>query len=362
MSFSLPLHLLGHVQLVISTPSSQSNASFELRPLQLEQIAKKSNTGSMPSTIHIRAVETPEGMTFELSGDDSPATTPSSGLATPPEYETLSSTNQDGWQNSLGLHGDPFFGLTPDFDQWLNGGVSNEIVEFGPGGKDIVFSDGFPSFSSLNHTSENYAGQKSETLDPMFTLPNPSPLETAMDTLPTLPSHTSPFLSFPPSEESSTTGSESPELSDARDFNTADGSSSNASSRSQSRSNSPSSSSTSSGTKKRSTQHRPRPFRCKEPGCDRVFTSNYTRETHMLTHRPKQKQTYRCTIGCGALFSRKHDRFRHEVSQHGKPTQWTCTHCAQYFSSEKMLSAHSCDRPLRFQWKPHQSDEQSMIE
>jgi len=101
--------------------------------------------------------------------------------------------------------------------------------------------------------------------------------------------------------------------------------------------------------------NRPRPFACRFPGCERVFTSNYTRETHMLTHRPKRKQTYQCTVGCNALFSRKHDRWRHEVSQHGKPSQWTCSRCSQYFSSEKSLSVHNCDRPMRLQWKNQNS-------
>ncbi|KAK1227055.1 hypothetical protein PQX77_009965 [Marasmius sp. AFHP31] len=124
-----------------------------------------------------------------------------------------------------------------------------------------------------------------------------------------------------------------------------------------SRSRKPSSSETTPAEKKPETTQssRPRPFACRFPGCERVFTSNYTRETHMLTHRPKRKQTYQCTVGCNALFSRKHDRWRHEVSQHGKPSQWTCSRCSQYFSSEKSLSVHNCDRPMRLQWKNQNS-------
>lgn len=97
----------------------------------------------------------------------------------------------------------------------------------------------------------------------------------------------------------------------------------------------PSSSSSSSGTRKR-----PRNFPCKKPNCNRVFTSSYTRDAHMLTHRPKDKKSYECTVGCGACFSRQHDRWRHEVTQHGKPSQWTCTRCSQYFSSQRGLEMH----------------------
>ncbi|KAK7047786.1 hypothetical protein VNI00_006114 [Paramarasmius palmivorus] len=100
-------------------------------------------------------------------------------------------------------------------------------------------------------------------------------------------------------------------------------------------------------------EKRPRPFMCQHPNCDRTFTSSYTRETHMISHRPKRKQSYQCTVGCGALFSRKHDRWRHEVSQHGKPTDWTCTRCCLYFSSEKMLLTHDCDRTKDVRWKNH---------
>jgi hypothetical protein len=251
--------------------------------------------------------------------------------------------------------------------------MPSDGLEFGAASEGLVFPSSFSNTSSIGHAfSDSYSEQKPDTLNPMYALPSPS-FKPSMDTFSTL--STSPFLPFPTSNDvpsvekvedsiSSSTDSESSEFRERSSSiaESNDGASSNAStSRPQTRSNSPSSS-TSSGTKKRSTQHRPRPFRCKEPGCDRVFTSNYTRETHMLTHRPKPKQSYQCTIGCGALFSRKHDRFRHEVSQHGKPTQWTCTHCAQYFSSEKTLSVHSCDRPLRFQWRPQRSDEHHMIQ
>ena len=97
---------------------------------------------------------------------------------------------------------------------------------------------------------------------------------------------------------------------------------------------------------------RPRPFPCKHPNCKREFTSAYTREIHMSTHNPKNKKSYLCTMGCGMTFSRKHDRWRHEVSQHGKDCEWTCEKCSHFFSSKKMLLLHRCCGPIQSRWAP----------
>lgn len=97
---------------------------------------------------------------------------------------------------------------------------------------------------------------------------------------------------------------------------------------------------------------RPRPFPCKHPNCKREFTSTYTREIHMSTHNPKNKKSHLCTMGCGMTFSRKHDRWRHEVSQHGKSCEWTCEKCSHFFSSKKMLSLHQCCGPIQSRWAP----------
>ncbi|KII86852.1 hypothetical protein PLICRDRAFT_271766 [Plicaturopsis crispa FD-325 SS-3] len=101
------------------------------------------------------------------------------------------------------------------------------------------------------------------------------------------------------------------------------------------------SSSTSSGTG--TGKQRRRRFSCILQGCDRQFTSEYTRKVHMTTHQPKVKTSLPCTMpGCQEMFSRQHDRLRHEVSQHGKSCEWSCSVCRRFFSSERMLQIHKC--------------------
>lgn len=100
-----------------------------------------------------------------------------------------------------------------------------------------------------------------------------------------------------------------------------------------------SSSESNKGPKKRS-KH----FRCEYSSCDRRFTSEYTRKVHMKTHEPKAKKAFHCTMGCSEVFSRQHDRFRHEVIQHGKVCEYVCAEstCRRYFSSARMLENHKC--------------------
>ncbi|KAJ7650915.1 hypothetical protein FB45DRAFT_1078170 [Roridomyces roridus] len=60
--------------------------------------------------------------------------------------------------------------------------------------------------------------------------------------------------------------------------------------------------------------------------------------------RKQSNQTrtrFPCTMGCVLAFSRRHDRLRHEVSQHGRPKQWECDLCAKFFSSQKTLEKHN---------------------
>lgn len=66
-------------------------------------------------------------------------------------------------------------------------------------------------------------------------------------------------------------------------------------------------------------ERRQRRYRCLETGCDRRFTSEYTRAVHMNgVHTAKPRKMLACSMGCGELFGRSHDRLRHEVTQHGK--------------------------------------------
>ncbi|EIN06377.1 hypothetical protein PUNSTDRAFT_145001, partial [Punctularia strigosozonata HHB-11173 SS5] len=55
---------------------------------------------------------------------------------------------------------------------------------------------------------------------------------------------------------------------------------------------------------------RQRRFPCTHPGCDRSFTSEYTRRVHVEAHQPKQREVLPCTMGCSEIFSRRHDRLR----------------------------------------------------
>ncbi|EPQ52007.1 hypothetical protein GLOTRDRAFT_95705 [Gloeophyllum trabeum ATCC 11539] len=82
---------------------------------------------------------------------------------------------------------------------------------------------------------------------------------------------------------------------------------------------------------------------CLHPGCTRKFTSEYTRRVHMEAHKPKVRKCVPCTMeGCKEVFSRRHDRLRHEVSQHGKVCEWLCKECSRFFSSQRRLENHKC--------------------
>ena len=66
-------------------------------------------------------------------------------------------------------------------------------------------------------------------------------------------------------------------------------------------------------------KRRNRRYRCLNANCDRRFISEYTRKVHMDgVHNPKPRKMLACSMGCGELFGRRHDRLRHEVAQHGK--------------------------------------------
>ncbi|KAJ7705028.1 hypothetical protein B0H17DRAFT_1039118 [Mycena rosella] len=82
-------------------------------------------------------------------------------------------------------------------------------------------------------------------------------------------------------------------------------------------------------------------YRCPEPGCQRSFKSQYTLSKHTQAHRPKTQSPFPCTMGCALEFSRKHDRLRHEVTQHGRVCA-KCGACRGFFSSEVTLNKHKC--------------------
>ncbi|KAJ7454225.1 hypothetical protein FB451DRAFT_1280557 [Mycena latifolia] len=91
-------------------------------------------------------------------------------------------------------------------------------------------------------------------------------------------------------------------------------------------------------------------LRCPEPACGRHFTSNYTLSKHVKAHEPKVQKSFPCSMGCSMRFSRKHDRLRHEVTQHGRVCEWGCTACLGFFSSESTLKKHKCRNPGATRW------------
>ena len=62
----------------------------------------------------------------------------------------------------------------------------------------------------------------------------------------------------------------------------------------------------------------------------------------MRTHETKTRQYFRCTMGCSEVFSRQHDRMRHEVTKHGRECKWSCDQCRKFFSFERTLKNHKC--------------------
>jgi hypothetical protein len=93
-------------------------------------------------------------------------------------------------------------------------------------------------------------------------------------------------------------------------------------------------------------------YPCQHPSCSRVLTSPYTRQVHMETHKVKPRKAFTCTMGCGEVFTRQHDRHRHEVALHGKQCTHVCSRCKRFFSTQKMLDRHVCrgHRQGAIQW------------
>uniref|UniRef100_A0A0W0G9H8 Uncharacterized protein n=1 Tax=Moniliophthora roreri TaxID=221103 RepID=A0A0W0G9H8_MONRR len=82
MSFTLPIQLLSHRQLLITTATGSCNkkVSFKLRPLEFEKLG---TLCPLPTSIYVRVIETLEGTVFKLSGNDPPLATSPDQLATP---------------------------------------------------------------------------------------------------------------------------------------------------------------------------------------------------------------------------------------------------------------------------------------
>jgi len=68
----------------------------------------------------------------------------------------------------------------------------------------------------------------------------------------------------------------------------------------------------------------------------------YSLPRRITAHESKSEKLFPCTLGCTMRFSRKHDRLRHEVSQHGRICDWACSACLGFFSSQATLKKHKC--------------------
>ncbi|KAJ7504768.1 hypothetical protein B0H11DRAFT_1980695 [Mycena galericulata] len=101
--------------------------------------------------------------------------------------------------------------------------------------------------------------------------------------------------------------------------------------------------SSASGSPTLSTRRSPRPsdFPCPKASCSRTFPTQYALSMHMQKHIVKPPASFPCS-GCALEFSRRHDRLRHEVSQHGRMREWECKMCLGFFSSQKTLQKHKC--------------------
>ncbi|KAF7320643.1 hypothetical protein HMN09_00149000 [Mycena chlorophos] len=94
---------------------------------------------------------------------------------------------------------------------------------------------------------------------------------------------------------------------------------------------------------------RPLTLDCPEPDCERSFTSQYTLTKHVRAHARKEKPHFDCSL-CQMSFSRKHDRLRHEISQHRLACDWACAQCFGFFSSEVTLNKHKCKAKSAKRW------------
>ncbi|KAH7874472.1 uncharacterized protein C8R40DRAFT_1171572 [Lentinula edodes] len=72
---------------------------------------------------------------------------------------------------------------------------------------------------------------------------------------------------------------------------------------------------------------------------------------HLSRRGVPTKSSFPCTFDpCPEVFSRKHDRMRHEVAQHGLKCQWVCDRCRKFFASEKTLAKHKCSVNSDIRW------------
>jgi hypothetical protein len=98
-------------------------------------------------------------------------------------------------------------------------------------------------------------------------------------------------------------------------------------------------------------------FPCMDPSCKKTFKrvharNNHVKRRHSLLRNPSSgpivpstQVVHRCTVvECGEQFTRRHDRMRHEWSQHGIRSDFSCSHCHRLFSSQNRLDRHYAEK------------------
>ncbi|KAJ6518475.1 hypothetical protein DFH09DRAFT_1098427 [Mycena vulgaris] len=78
--------------------------------------------------------------------------------------------------------------------------------------------------------------------------------------------------------------------------------------------------------------------------CTRHYNRTHEPSKDVKPRQHKSPKCFPCTMGCTMSFSRKHDRLRHEVTQHGRVCEWSCIACSKVFSSETTLKNHKCGK------------------
>ncbi|ESK85116.1 hypothetical protein Moror_3610 [Moniliophthora roreri MCA 2997] len=256
MSFSLPLQALSNFQLVISVPNdSSSQPTFELRALPPNHVPNQ-----LPPSIHVKSRGTEHGMILELTATELTTESTSTLNLLPSPPDSLCGSPQRTTLQDLCFDPTSFSDFMPDLQQW-----------------------------DLYDPSQTPAAASS-TLCPEGMLPELSPIGQDImrfSSSPT-PSHNSIDFTDTPQSSTSLPTPNSLVVSPASETDSGDAASPTTSEYSGAPQSRPGRRKNTSGK----TQRRPRPFGCQYPNCDRVFTSNYTRETHMISHRPKKKQSY----------------------------------------------------------------------
>ncbi|KAI3597472.1 hypothetical protein WG66_013187, partial [Moniliophthora roreri] len=307
MSVHIPLQALAHFQLVLEIPSANNpgkEVAFTLKPLPLEHTANGDHSNSLPS-LHFKSRETEGGVVVEV--------TRSGSCNVPTSYSP----------EPYFSHADSSLHREIDTSHFRNGerdgsqGLMSEVVQTGlPLPQDTSVTQGYDlagdrQIENMDFTSDALSTSKTIVLSGPFPKSRASHTPWSSPSVTLLPSGqpegpSSTKETVPGSEPLTQSKASTPWSSLSGALSTTNRTESILSTFETTTPDSDIHEKRVSQPAERATRRRPRLFPCKVPGCNRSFTSEYTRETHTLSHRPKRKRRYPCTM-CDALFSRNHD-------------------------------------------------------